>query len=269
MVDQLARTSAGHRAGFDVAQALAELAQATRSLSRRAPLEETLAELVGAAALGSSAELAVLWLPESDGTVAARSVWSVSAGLAAEIEGQRAKTLGAAADLVRRRLDESAVGLTIPCEAGGGGGALELVRRGAPFEQEQEQLATLAAELAGLAAGLEGGLDSRQAASGALDIAGDALAAAAADDGAPARVARLAAIAAGAEAALVWRVRDAVLEVEGAYGAIVADDALEQAARSIVDDLHPVVVSTTGGSRQIVTLQLGQPVLGALQVRFP
>ena len=84
----------------------------------------------------------------------------------------------------------------------------------------------LAAELAGLGGRLEGGGAARKGGSGTLDVAGDALAAVAADDGAPARVARLAAVASGGDAALVWRLRDETLEVAGSYGPIVADEEL-------------------------------------------
>ena len=85
---------------------------------------------------------------------------------------------------------------------------LELVRRGGPFDSEATLVAALAADLSGLAARLceDGGTSAREGA-GALDVAGDALAAVADDEGAAGRVARLAVIAAGAEAALVWRLR--------------------------------------------------------------
>ena len=257
----------GSRASSDVAESLAALARATRSLAGGAALAPTLAELSEAAARGTGADLAVLWLPERGGTLAASSVWSSSAGLAAEIEGLRVESLGGAAELVRLRFDEAAEGLTIPFDSAEGPGALELVRRGSPFDQDDTRLATLAAELAGLAARLDGGASSRKVATGALDVAGDALAAAAADDGAAARVARLAAIASGGDAALVWRLHEDALEVDGAYGAIVADATLERAAGSIVDELRSVSVQDDT-SGHLVTLQLGQPVLGALQVRF-
>ena len=163
----------------------------------------------------------MLWLPEPDGGLVARSVWSASAGLAAEIEGLRVDSLERAATVVRARLDDSAEGSTVPFDVASGGGAIELARRGAPFEQDETRVALLAAELAGLAARLEHGVTARNG--GTLDVAGDALAAAVADDGAPARVARLAAVASGGDAALVWRLRDGTLEVAGAYGPIVAD----------------------------------------------
>ena len=211
----------GSRASTDVAEALAVLERAVRSLAAGAPIEQTFAALAEAAAQGSGAEVAVLWLPEPDRSLVARSVWSTSAGLAAEIEGLRVESLARAAAVVRARLDDGAEGSTVPFEVANGGGAIELGRRGAPFEQDETRIALLAAELVGLAGQLEHGVSPRNG--GTLAVAGDALAAAAADDGAPARVARLAAVASGGDAALVWRLRDGALEVAGAYGPIVAD----------------------------------------------
>ena len=72
----------------------------------------------------------MLWLPEPDGGLVAQSVWSASAGLAAEIEGLRVESLERAATVVRARLDESAEEVTVPFDAAEGGGAIELARRG-------------------------------------------------------------------------------------------------------------------------------------------
>ena len=257
----------GSRASSDVAEALAVLARSARALAGGAPIEQTLAELAEAAARGTGAEVAVIWLPERGGALVARSVSSSSAGLAAEIEGLRAESIERAAAVVRARLDDTVEALTVPFDAAGGDGALELVRRGAPFERDELRLATLVAELTGLATRLEGGVNARAGGSATLDVAGDALAAVASDDGAPTRVARLAAVASGGDAAVVWRLRDDALEAAGAYGPIVADEELAEAARAVVEEASTVSVGG-GAAAHIVTLQLGQPVLGALQVRF-
>ena len=252
----------------DVGEALAALSRASRSLAAGAPVESTLAELAAAAALGTGADVAVLWLPERAGSLAARSVWSASAGLAAEIEGLRVETVEGAAELVRSRVGETAEVLTTPFDTAAGTGALELARRAQPFDREDAHLASLAADLAGLASRLGDGLSSARAeGTGVIDIAGDALASVSADDGAAGRIARLAAIAAGGDAALVWRLRDDGLRAEGAYGAVDAGGELERAARSIVDEPRAVDIEEIEGA-QVVTLQLGQPALGALQIRF-
>ncbi len=258
----------GSRASTGVAEALAVFARAARSLAAGAPIEQTFAELAEAAALGTGAEVAVLWLPEPDGGLVAQSVWSASAGLAAEIEGLRVKSLERAATVVRARLDENAEEVTVPIDAAEGGGAIELARRGPAFDRDETRVAVLAAELVGLGRRLEGRGAALKGGGGTLDVAGDALAAVAADDGAPARVARLAAVASGGDAALVWRLRDETLEVAGAYGPIVADEELAGAANAALEELN--VVSVNGNApAHVVTLQLGRPVLGALQVRFP
>ena len=114
--------------------------------------------------------------------------------------------------------------LNVPLDADGTTGMLELVRRGGPFDDEATLVASLAADLTALAARLcADGLASAREGAGALDVAGDALAAVADDEGAAGRVARLAVIAAGAEAALVWRLRAGRLEVEGSHGPIEPD----------------------------------------------
>lgn len=256
----------GSRPSTERAEALATLSAATRSLAGGAPVELALAELTEAAARGAGAEVAVLWLPDRADAFVARSVWSVSAGLAAELEGLRVESPERAAALVRGRLDERAEALSVPFESADGDGTLQLARRGAPFDPEETRFALLACELAGLAARLDGARVGA-AGTGALEIAGDALAAVVTDDGAPARVARLAAIAAGGDAALVWRLRDDALELAGSYGAIVAGDTLGQAARASLDERRTSSVSGDAAG-PVVTLQLGQPPLGALQIRF-
>ena len=255
----------GSRASTDVASALAALARTAGSLAAGAPIEQALAELVRAAAQGTGADVAVLWLPEPGGALVARSVWSSSAGLAAELEGLRVEADQHPAGVVRSRLDEGAEGLTVPFDAVDGDGVFELARRGSAFEHEETQLATLAAELAALAGRLESaaGKDGN----GTLDVAGDALAAVAPDDGAPARVARLAAVASGGDAALVWRLRGDTLELAGSYGPIVADEEFTRTAQAVVEEQSMVSVEERAPAR-VVTLQLGQPVLGVLQVRF-
>ena len=257
----------GSRPESDVGEALAGLARATRTLGS-GPLAETLAELVAAAAQGTASEVAVLWLPSADPGLAARAVWATSAGLAAELEGLRVTTAEDAATLVRGRLDEGSEGLTVAVDSARGAGVLELARRGAPFQRNEMRVALVAAELAGLAARLEDGPATGAGGNGTLDVAGDALAAVAGDDGAPARLARLAVIASAGDAALMWRLREGTLAFAGSYGPVVAAEPHRRAAAAIVD--QPRMLSVTGDALgQLVTLQLGQPALGVLQVRFP
>ena len=205
----------------DVSEALAAFSRATRSLAGGGALEPLLSELVEAAAHGTGAEIAAVWLPDRTGTLVARAVWASSGSLAAELEGRRTESVETAAALVSSRVEGEVGVLSVPLDGDAATGMLELVRRGGPFADEAMLVATLAADLAALAAHLcDDGLASGRESAGALDVAGDALAAVADDEGAAGRVARLATLAAGAEAALVWRLRAGALEVEGAHGQI-------------------------------------------------
>ena len=257
----------------DVSEALAAFSRATRSLASGGALEPLLGELVEAAAHGTGAEIAAVWLPDRAGTLVARAVWASSGSLAAELEGRRTESVETAAALVSSRVEGEVGVLNVPLDGDAAAGMLELVRRGGPFADEAMLVATLAADLAALAAHLcDDGLASGRESAGALDVAGDALAAVADDEGAAGRVARLATLAAGADAALVWRLRAGALEVEGAHGQIEPDDELEAAARLTVEEQGALAVQdgASGGHREgdTVTVQLGQPPLGALQLRF-
>ena len=253
----------------DVPEALASLSRATRLLAGGAALEPLLGELVEAAGHGTGAEIAAVWLPDRAGALVARAVWASSGSLAAELEGRRAESAETAATLVSARFEGEVATLSVPLDGDGSTGVLELVRRGGPFEGESLLVATLAADLAALAAtSCEDELVPGES-SGALDVAGDALAAVADDEGAAGRVARLATLAAGAEAALVWRLRGGSLEVEGAHGPIEPDPELEDAARSTVEEQGAPAVRGGRTEGETVTVQLGQPPLGALQLRFP
>ncbi len=255
----------------DVSEALAAFSRAGRALTRGAALEPILSDLVQAAAQGTGAEIAAIWLPARGGTLVARAVWASSGSLAAELEGRRTESVETAATLVSMRFEGEIATLNVPLDTPGTAGALELARRGGAFDDEATLVATLAADLAALSVRLcEDGPASRREGSAALDVAGDALAAVADDEGAAGRVARLATLAAGAEAALVWRLRAGHLEVEGVHGPIEPDAGLEKAARSTVEE-QGAQVALVGDSRaaETVTLQLGQPPFGALQLRFP
>ncbi|HEX4930202.1 MAG TPA: hypothetical protein VFV62_05775, partial [Gaiellaceae bacterium] len=255
----------------DVSEALAAFSRATRSLSGGVALEPLLGELVAAAAHGTGAELVAVWLPDRAGALLARAVWAASGSLAAELEGQRTESVETAATLVSARFEGEVATLSIPLDADGANGVLELVRHGGPFEGESTLVATLAADLAALAARLcVDGVASGRDGAGALDVAGDALAAVADDEGAAGRVARLATLAAGADAALVWRLRAGALVAEGVHGPIEPDSQLEEAARATVEEEQgTMAVRGAPSEGETITLQLGQPALGALQLRFP
>ena len=115
------------------------------------PLDSILAQVAEAAVHGTGAEIAVVWLPERDGSLVARLVRASSSALAAEIEGLHAKSIETAMELVRGLLDTDAVALTVPLDAEGGAGALGLARRAGAFDREATSVAMLAGDLAWLA----------------------------------------------------------------------------------------------------------------------
>ena len=253
----------------DVSEALAALSRASRALVEGAALDPILAELAEAAIHGTGAEIAVVWLPDRAGSLVARLVRASSSALAAEIEGLRADSIETAAELVRALLDADAVGLTVPLDVDGDAGVLGLARRGGPFGREASRVAMLAGDLAWLATRLcaDGTTTGREVA-GLLDVAGDALAAVADDEAAAARLARLAATASGAESVLLWLLRAGALEIGGAHGPLEADPELKRTAQAILDEHRAVAVHGDRRNGELVTLQLGQPPLGALQLRF-
>src|SRR5215210_929523 len=114
----------GVRTGADVEAALETLARAANALATGAPQKAGLSELVRAAATGTGAEVAVLWLSERDTAVSIRDVWSVSAGIAAELDGLRAASLAAGMELLLDRLGGEREFLTVPFETAAGDGAL-------------------------------------------------------------------------------------------------------------------------------------------------
>src|SRR6185503_981818 len=117
----------------DVSEALAALSRASRSLAYGGALDPILAQVTEAAVHGTGAEIAVVWLPERNGSLVARLVRASSSALAAEIEGLQAKSVEAGMELVRGLLDTDAVAFTVPLDAEGGAGALGLARRAGPF----------------------------------------------------------------------------------------------------------------------------------------
>ncbi len=251
----------------DISEALAALSRAGRSLADGASLDPILAELVDAAAQGTGADLAAVWLPDRDRILVARAVQATSGAHVAELEGARADSMRTARKLLRARLEGEPESMSVHIDGVAGEGVLELVRGGPPFDREATQVAVLAADLAGLATRI---CEDRARGETAvpLDLVGDALAAAVDDEGASARVARLAAAAAGAESAVVWRRRDGELALDGVHGPVEPDEGMARAARAIVDEPRTVAVHGDRRMGETVTVQLGQPALGALQLRF-
>ncbi|MEJ7792820.1 MAG: SpoIIE family protein phosphatase [Gaiellaceae bacterium] len=253
---------------------IAALADASRAIAAGQGLQATLDTVAGAAAQATGAALAVVWLRERDALVV-RAVAASSGATAAELTGLRALDGVSTGELLRSRLEGATSVLSLPLDAGNEElGRLDLIRYGAAFGAEAGQRAPLAADLAALAVRLctdagpvrDGGMT-------VLDVAGDALAAASAEEHAGARIARLAVVVSAAEAAFVWRPRFAgpdemELVVDGTHGSLDPTPELAGLAAEAAQNHSAVSVAQLDGLGTIVTLQLGQPTLGALQLAF-
>ena len=251
----------------DPAAALAALADASRAIAAGVELQSALEAVLQAAALAVGAELGVIWLNGRDGYVA-RAVWATSRAVAAEVDGLRAVDGGGTLELLRPYLGAAPGAISLALEAGGDElGSLELLRGGGSFERDTERIAVLAADLATLALSLCEDRSSGLRGSTIVEVVGDALAVAANEGPAGTRVARVAAVATGADAALLWRLGLHGIELDGTYGDLNAGDELRSAAASILADHRPVA-TLAARMGAIVTLRLGQPPLGALQLLF-
>ena len=250
-------------------EALAALALAGRAVAAREPLQRTLDTIADAVALGTAADVVVVWLRERNDEFVARTVWASSASLGAEIDGLRLADARAGAAALRERLGSEAAALAIPLASSERElGSLDLLRRGDDFDPGERQFASLGAGLASLATqlcrdeGHEGSLDGT-----ILELAGDALAAVSDERQTGAHVARIAAIAAGADGALLWRLSPEGVVSSGAYGRLPETDAATRSAAAILLDQDATALhELPEGS--LVTLQLGQPPLGALQLLY-
>ena len=147
------------RRGVPPAHVLEAFAAAAQVLAEARTLAETLDAIVGAAAAGTGSELALARVLEPDGLhLATRSVVTSSRALAAELEGSRVPveavdaeeedgSRGPLAGLqpILQRLAAGAV-LRVPVLVDGRiVGALDLVRAGAPYAEDERALARLSA----------------------------------------------------------------------------------------------------------------------------
>ncbi len=253
----------------DLAGALGLLAGASGAVVRGEPLQPTLHAIVEAAALGAGADVAVCWLRDGMGDPVARAVWARSAALAAELEGLRLAPGNDRVAAVRDRVDPGATTLSVPLDpARHEGESLELVRRGESLDAEAEHVASLAADLVSLATELCVDPHAPRAVTPVLDVAGDALAAASEGERTGARLARVAALAGGAQAALLWRESaTGGLTAAGRHGDLEPDAAVEGAAAAALSEREGVSTHSSADGT-LVTLQLGQPPVGVLQLLY-
>ena len=248
-----------------------------------AGLDEALGSIAARTAEVTGADVVVVRLVDDSGAAGARAVHAESAALRAELEGSRlparlvpAEPLENLGELpppllrAAEQLGASGV-LQLPVREGNAVvGSLELLRRGGEFVGRERTLALAAADEIALARRAFGdGGAAAAAAPDLLGLAGDALAAGSDETRAADQVATLAAEATGASACVVWR-----YEQQGPVLAALSGTTLPAAvaleavghARSVPGSL--AVESLEEGSA-VVTLQLGEPPQGALQLLLP
>ena len=273
--------------------ALSAFAAAALELVRGGRADRGLAALLRAVALGTGAELVVARLGEDTGHLVARAVQSDSAALAAELQGTRiaCADVGAAeleyedapgdpaAPAVVRRTASRAgtpIARLVPVSVEGSVVALlELYRSGLPFGPEEGALAAAAAAHVALAlrlerAGQAGQNGQLELSRGQLELLGEALAAGANEDETAAQIVKVAAEAAEAAGATLWRLDgDGSPSLLAAHGFGAAAPDLVEAAESIRGALDereagPVVV----GSWHVHTIPLGEPPAAVLRLAF-
>jgi serine phosphatase RsbU (regulator of sigma subunit) len=271
------------------APSLALLARAVSAAAGSTSSSAALRALAEAARAVSSAHVAVIRAPDESGerleAVAVAAPQTLAAELegsllpAGELPGAPLTDLARAPAATRRLADRIGASclLLVPVRADGVAGSLELFRSGEPFGAEQRLAAELCAAQAALVLRVfAAGGDASSLARPALELAGEALAAALHEQDAAAEVVRLAAGVAGASAAILWEKDDDGGLLAGASWGLDANGSLD-AARGVAErtlaEPGPVqahlAAGLPGNCGVSTTLPLGSPPLGVLQLLHP
>jgi serine phosphatase RsbU (regulator of sigma subunit) len=246
-------------------------------------LDATLTAIVERAARFADADVVIARIADESGGLVAHAVHARSESVRAELEGSRMDVELAPIDeqtgleelprplqLAAERV--AAVGvIRLPVRDNSSViGSLELMRSRTEFDELQVMLARAAADEVALAWRAFAGEPGR-ATRGSLELAGDALAVGSAETHAADQVAHLAAEATDAHACLVWRHDEegapalaALAGPEASAAPAYALDVLRRAQES----REPVTVEPVGDPGWLVTLRLGEPPVGALQLLF-
>ena len=245
-----------------------------------ADLDGALGSIAARTAEVTGADVVVVRLVDESGAAGARAVHAESAALRAELEGSRLPARAVPAEPLEGRdrlsppllraaeqLGASGV-LQLPVREGHAVvGSLELLRRRGEFTGRERTLALAAADEIALARRAFGdGGGAAAAAPDLLGLAGDALAAGSDETRAADQVATLAAEATGASACVVWRYEQQGPVLAALSGTTLpAAVALEAVGRSR-DVPGSLAVESLEEGGAVVTLQLGEPPQGALQL---
>jgi serine phosphatase RsbU (regulator of sigma subunit) len=270
------------------APSLAILVRAVSAAAASTSSSAALRALADAARAVSSAHVAVIRCPDESRQALEAVAVAGPETLAAELEGTVLPAdelpdapladLGRAPAATRRlaeRVGASSL-LLIPVHADGLAVSLELFRAGEPFAAEQRLAAELcAAEAALVIRAFAADGDASSLARPALELAGEALAAALHEQDAASEVVRLAAGVAGASATILWEKSGEGL-VPGASWGLDVDggfDAAREVAERTLAEPGPVQEHVAAGLPAdcgvSTTLPLGSPVLGVLQLLHP
>jgi serine phosphatase RsbU (regulator of sigma subunit) len=257
----------------------------TRASAGIAGLDEALAAIVTRAADVTRADVVVARLADDSGGVTTRAVHASSAALQAELEGSRLEPGAVPAEerdelsqlsrplqRLAERLGADGV-LQLPVRDGPAVvGSLELLRRRGRFDERERRLARATADEIALSwRALGDGDASAVAAPDLLGLAGDALAAASDEARAADQVAALAAEATGARACLIWRYEQqgpvlAALAGTASTAPAIALEAVQRAQGTRGSPALDRVDDANSDEATLVTLQLGEPPQGALQL---
>jgi GAF domain-containing protein len=268
-------------------QGLEALAAAGRRAADESGLREALDDLGRALAEVIEADAVAIRIADEDRMLGVRAVISRSEALAAELAGSRFSAVELAEDeapteglpeAVRRagRLIRASGMLVLPAGAGDRPlGSLEAYRGTRRFQPAEIAAARLAAAYLGLVLRAFGAGNGHRtgtiAAGDSLALAGDALAAGLDQARGAEEVVRVAALAAGAEAALLWEIGgDGTLELFATAGLPEPLAAAPSQAGMVPHEREPVRLEalTDGSRRTVATLGLGHPLLGVLQLVF-
>jgi serine phosphatase RsbU (regulator of sigma subunit) len=260
---------------------------AAREATGVTDLDATLGTIVERTARLADADLVVARIADESGGLVAHAVYARSESVRAELEGSKIEADSAPTG-ERTTIEElpgplrlaaervAAVGvLQLPVRDNGAVvGSLELMRTRSDFDELQHVFARAAADEVALARRAYAGGDSAGLPN-PLELAGDALAAGAAESRATDQVAALAAEATGAAACLVWRFEEdgghVLAALAGPEATAAPRMALDSVQRAQVSG-EPVLLERIEDGRprgaMLATLRLGEPPLGALQLLF-
>jgi len=260
---------------------LETLADAAARIAATADLRDALTAIAQAAVEATDADLAVLRVLDTDGTLVARAVAPEASALAAEVSGTRVpgETLaaGRVPEPTQRVADRARAAGVLAAPAYAAGrvvGSVEIVRIGAAFDADDRSVAALlAAELALAVRTLGPGVATEPAQNRSfwLELAGEALAAGGDARRAAQQAVRVAVETTGARAGALWR-----LGAEQEAELVASQGSLERAlgpaealVRAAVESWSPAALqrdaSLPPDLPAVVTLPLGQPPFAALQ----